>query len=447
MRLHSGRGACFVKHWVETALILDRLSELTAQGRAAAVATVVQISGSAYRRPGAKLLIEASGDTRGGVSGGCLESDVRAQALEVIRGAPNRLLHYDTGGDEETLWGLGLGCEGAVDVYVQRIDAAFMEGPGKQMHELARAGVPYAPITLLAGAGEGRTLVLARGVLSGTSGSSETDLALARRAGPLLEGDSGAERMGDAFVDVLRPPPRLFIFGAGDDAMPLARLARQNGFEVTVVDHRPAYLTAERFPPPLHLCLRRPSDGVAGLPLTISRRNFAVVQTHALAHDRDWLRALADQPLAYIGLLGPRVRKEQVLREVALDSGEALRAHRPRPRRRRPRAGGGQHRGRDAGGARAPRAFAPARPASGHPCLVSASPAWSSPPAFPAAWARTRCCSSSAGRAWCAGPSAPRLRPGSIPSSRWSVTRADASARSSKGSPAPCWRTPTTRGE
>jgi len=309
-----------VKHWVETALILDRLSELTAEGHAAAVATVVQISGSAYRRPGAKLLIEEDGTTRGGVSGGCLESDVRAQAVEVLRGAPNRLLHYDTGGDEETLWGLGLGCEGAVDVYVQRIDRAFMDGPGKQMHELARAGVPFAPITLLAGAAEGRTLVLARGVLSGTSGSAETDLALARRAGPLLEGDGGSERMGDAFVDVLRPPPRLFLFGAGDDAIPLARLAAQSGFEVTVVDHRPAYLTRERFPPPLHLSLRRPESGVSGLPLTISRRNFAVVQTHALSHDRDWLRALADQPLAYIGLLGPRVRKEQVLREVALDA-------------------------------------------------------------------------------------------------------------------------------
>ena len=318
--MDSWPGGLFVKHWVETALILDRLSELTAEGHAAALATVIHISGSAYRRPGAKLLIEEDGTTSGGVSGGCLESDVRAQALEVLRGAPNRLLHYDTGGDEETLWGLGLGCEGAVDVYVQRIDRVFMDGPGKQMHELARAGVPFAPITLLAGAGEGRTLVLARGVLSGTSGSQDADLALARRAGPLLEGDGGAERMGDAFVDVLRPPPRLFVFGAGDDAIPLARLAAQSGFEVTVVDHRPAYLTKERFPPPLHLSLRRPSSGVSGLPLTISRRNFAVVQTHALSHDRDWLRALADQPLAYIGLLGPRVRKEQVLREVAVDA-------------------------------------------------------------------------------------------------------------------------------
>ena len=311
-----------MKHWVETAAILDQLSKLVAAGKPAALATVVRISGSAYRRPGAKLLVEDSGITYGGVSGGCLESDVRAQGLEILRGAPNRLLHYDTGSDEETLWGLGLGCEGAVDVYVQRIDASWMDGAGRQMREWLAAGTPFAPITVLAGPLAGRTFVLAKGALGGGSGSADADRDLVHRASPLLEGDGGGqvlERGGEsAFVDVLRPPPRLFIFGAGDDARPLAALALQAGFEVTVVDHRPAYLTAERFPPPLRLVLRRPSDGLAGIPLGISRRNFAVVQTHALAHDRDWLRALTDQPLAYLGLLGPRGRKEHVLRELQL---------------------------------------------------------------------------------------------------------------------------------
>lgn len=317
-----------MKHWVETAAILDRLSKLVAEGHCAALATVVRISGSAYRRPGAKLLIEESGVTQGGVSGGCLEADVRGQAEEILRGRPPRMLHYETSSDEETLWGLGLGCEGAVDVYVQRIDAPWMEGPGRQMRELASAGVPFSPITLIRGPLEGRTLVLARGALAGSSGSDALDLELSQRAGPILEGDGGAVTLetGEhaAFVDVLRPPPRLFIFGAGDDARPLASLAATAGFEVTVVDHRPAYLTPDRFPPPLRLALRRPSDGVAGLPFSISRRNFAVVQTHALVHDRDWMRALADQPLAYVGLLGPRVRREEVLGDLAVDGAKVF---------------------------------------------------------------------------------------------------------------------------
>jgi xanthine dehydrogenase accessory factor len=317
-----------VKHWVETVAILDRLSKLIAEGNCAALATVVRISGSAYRRPGAKLLIEGSGVTHGGVSGGCLESDVRAQGLEVVRGAAPRMLHYQTSSDEETLWGLGLGCEGALDVYLQRIDPAWMEGPGKLMRELASAGVPFAPITIVRGPLEGRTFVLARGALAGSSGAAALDLDLSQRAGPILEGDGGAVTLESgehgAFVDVLRPPPRLLVFGAGDDARPLASLAATAGFEVTIVDHRPAYLTPDRFPPPLRLALRRPSDGVAGLPLNISRRNFAVVQTHALVHDRDWMRALADQPLAYLGLLGPRVRREEVLGEVAVDAAKVF---------------------------------------------------------------------------------------------------------------------------
>jgi len=236
------------------------------------------------------------------------------------------MLHYDTGSDEETLWGLGLGCEGAVDVYLQRIDATFMDGPGKQMRDLLAGSIPFAPITVTSGPQEGRTLVFTRGALLGTSGSPELDRQLSQRAGPILEGDGGGEvvELGDdaAFIDVLRPPPRLFIFGAGDDSRPLSALALQAGFEVTVVDHRPAYLTVDRFPPPLRLALRRPSEGVSGLPFTISRKNFAVVQTHALAHDRDWLRALAAQPLAYLGLLGPRVRKEQVLRALSWDDAK-----------------------------------------------------------------------------------------------------------------------------
>jgi xanthine dehydrogenase accessory factor len=312
-----------VKHWAETTAILDRLSELTLRGGSAVLATVIRIAGSAYRRPGAKLLIEEDGITQGGVSGGCLESDVRAHALRILGGAENRMLHYDTGSDEETLWGLGLGCEGAVDVYLQRIDAAFMvEGPGKQMRELLVAGVPFASITFLHGRSEGKTLVFARGSLAGSCGSPDVDLELSERAGALLEGDGGAdviEAGHAAFVDVLRPPPRLFIFGAGDDARPLAALAAATGFEVTVVDHRPAYLNAQRFPPPLRLSVRRPSDGVAGLPLGIARKNFAVVQTHSLAHDRDWLRSLSGQPLAYVGLLGPRSRRQVVLRALDWD--------------------------------------------------------------------------------------------------------------------------------
>src|SRR5512132_634838 len=99
-----------MNHWKETAEILARVTELTAAGRRAALATVVRISGSAYRRPGAKFLIEESGDTLGSVSGGCLEADVREVAKAVLETGLPSLRHYSTGADEDVIWGLGLGC-------------------------------------------------------------------------------------------------------------------------------------------------------------------------------------------------------------------------------------------------------------------------------------------------------------------------------------------------
>src|SRR5881275_1897345 len=113
------RGTGGMNHWKETAEILGRLAELTAAGGRAALATVVSISGSAYRRPGAKFLIEETGGTLGSVSGGCLEADVREIAKGVMEtGAPS-LRHYSTGADEDMVWGLGLGCNGLVDVLIK----------------------------------------------------------------------------------------------------------------------------------------------------------------------------------------------------------------------------------------------------------------------------------------------------------------------------------------
>jgi xanthine/CO dehydrogenase XdhC/CoxF family maturation factor len=296
-----------VKHWHETAAILDRVARIVETGERAAIATVVRISGSAYRRPGAKFLVERDGKTSGGVSGGCLEADVREVALQLLREGPPRLLHYDTGSDEETVWGLGLGCEGAVDIFVQPVGAEFIRGPGARMRELLASGTafgvaaPFAVTTVVKGPQLGEVEI-----------AREDDLPKESRI---------EERGSDTvFVDVLSPPPVLVIFGAGDDAKPLSILAAEAGFEVTVVDHRRGYLTPERFPPPTRLVLRRSEEGISGL----GPRHFAVVQTHALVHDREWLRALLSQPLAYLGLLGPRARKEEILRQLGSKETERV---------------------------------------------------------------------------------------------------------------------------
>ena len=282
-----------MKRWRETAAIFDRVVRLVDAGERAAIATVVRIDGSAYRRPGAKFLVEKGGATRGGVSGGCLEADVRENALGLLEDGGSRLLHYDTGSDDETVWGLGLGCEGTVDIFVQAVGPGF---PAAQALRLMNAhggfdtAEPFSITTVIEGPSAGKTTI-----------------------GPAAD----ASRVeGDVFVDALQPPPVLCIFGAGDDAQPLASLALENGFDVTVIDHRRGYLTAERFPPPVRLVQRRSSEGVPAL----GEHHYAVIQTHSLQHDKEWLRALLPMPLAYLGLLGPAGRRDEVLKQLGTAS-------------------------------------------------------------------------------------------------------------------------------
>jgi xanthine dehydrogenase accessory factor len=293
-----------MKHWKETEQILGRAAELTAQGQPAALATVVRIAGSAYRRPGAKFLVEAGGGTIGGVSGGCLEADVCEVARAVMRTGAPRLLHYDTGSDDSTVWGLGLGCNGTVDVFVQPASALLAGG-----------------LLALEDQGGAETDEVA----SSPAGPTELDARLHRLADQrLARGESGLDEIGAdlVFTDVLLPPPRLFVFGAGDDARPLVAFAARVGFQVIVVDHREAYLTTERFPDARRLVRQRPDDG-GSLP-GLGPRASAVVMNHSLALDRGWLARLRAGGAAYIGVLGPRARIEEILRQAGAAGDERV---------------------------------------------------------------------------------------------------------------------------
>src|SRR5260370_42604699 len=143
----SGAGTrAAMNHWKETAEILSRLAEVAAAGRRAALATVVDIVGSAYRRPGAKFLIEDTGRTLGGVSGGCLEADVREVANAVVETGRPSLRHYNTG-DEDVVWGLGLGCNGLVDVFVQPATEGPLAALAGTLRELFAGDGPAALAT------------------------------------------------------------------------------------------------------------------------------------------------------------------------------------------------------------------------------------------------------------------------------------------------------------
>ncbi len=318
-----------MKHWQETSQILGRVVELAAAGRGAALATVVRIRGSAYRRAGAKLLVEESGATRGGVSGGCLEVDVREIALTVLSEGVPRFRHYDTGGDDRTVWGLGLGCNGAVDIFIQPVTTGDVLETARGVRMLLAGDAAFAVSTVVRGPSTalGRMLVSGDGPPAGSTELPDLNREITERAQAVLAaGESQFYEIGSAgvFTEVHVPPPRLVICGAGDDAISLATFASRVGYRVTVVDHRPAYLSRERFPD-AELVDRRSTDGVDGLPL--GARTHAVVMTHSFAHDREWIRELLQADVPYIGLLGPVARRDAILEQI--DAREADRLFAP----------------------------------------------------------------------------------------------------------------------
>jgi xanthine dehydrogenase accessory factor len=329
-----------LKHWQEMADILDRVVELGRQGRATALAMVTQISGSAYRRPGAKLLVDAGGGFLGGVSGGCLEEDVREIGIGVLQSGTNRVLHYDTGTDETKLWGLGLGCDGEVDILVQPIPVASAVEPGgtwARVRALLDGDVPFAVATMVEEGQPSGTIVVGVG---GRLAGALTNGAPGREPGPdgaALEAevvriaaaalDGGRSRLDTlgarrVFTDVLLPPPKLLVCGASDDARPTVALAATVGFRVFVADHRPAYLTQARYPAAQRLFLTRPEEEAPGLPA--DRDTFAVIKTHSLMRDTAWVKRLAATDLPFIGVLGPRARIQRIAAELGLTQDPRL---------------------------------------------------------------------------------------------------------------------------
>ncbi|HYM71225.1 MAG TPA: XdhC/CoxI family protein [bacterium] len=312
--------------------ILDRLVALRARGEKAAIATVVRVRGSTYRREGARLLILPDGRTEGSISGGCLEGDVAEIASEVLATGQPRLVNYDLTSDDEAVWGLGLGCNGAIDVFVEAVaDARADEAVAllRDSMEHRRAIVLVTVLTAAPGgpAPGARVCVPADGEVRGTLGggldaravaAARRHLAAGRSAVLSLQAPGGA---AEVFVEVVTPPLPLLICGAGHDVLPVVRLAHQLGWWVMVADSRPAYATRDRFPDADEVVLA--DDAEVASKVRIDRDTFVVLMTHNYLHDLALLRGLLATPARYIGLLGPRRRTERLLSDLAKE-GVAL---------------------------------------------------------------------------------------------------------------------------
>jgi xanthine dehydrogenase accessory factor len=309
--------------------VLAAIESLSAKGERMALATIVAVRGSTYRRPGARLLVPEDGAPVGNISGGCLEGDVTDMARIVMEEGTARLAGWDLTADDDAVWGLGLGCNGAIEVFIEPAEqAAQVAGALRMALEEER---PISVVTVLESARPGiepgaRLVVKPQGDAEGTLGDGESDAAAlaAAREQLALEKSEIRTLPGDvrAFVEVLEPPLRLLICGAGHDAIPMVRAAAGLGWNAVVVDDRAVFLSKERYPEAAaFIHVEAPEDVAKTAP--IDAHTFAVVMTHNFLRDKEYLRSLLSSPVSYIGMLGPAARTERLLMELR-DEGVAI---------------------------------------------------------------------------------------------------------------------------
>jgi xanthine/CO dehydrogenase XdhC/CoxF family maturation factor len=277
------------------------------------LATVVATAGSTYRKPGARMLIMADRSYLGLLSGGCLEADLKLHAQEVLESGVPRAIEYDMRGPDDILFGIGAGCEGAMRVLLEPA------GPGSP------AAAALAAAGRATQAGQPASLV-------SVHESAEVPLGTYDAAPPLpsvlshavaqslgegvsraMDWEEGGRRTR-AFVQVLAPPPHVLICGAGPDAQPVVSAARALGWQVSVVDHRPAYAVAADFPgADVKLC----DPHLLRSVVAVERCHAAVVMSHHLPSDASYLRELGQAGVpAYVGLLGPEARRRRLAQEL-----------------------------------------------------------------------------------------------------------------------------------
>jgi xanthine dehydrogenase accessory factor len=298
--------------------IIEKLNSLE-ETEKAILATVVDVEGSGYRRPGARMLIDRNGYGIGTVSGGCLEADVLERAKKVLETGEPTVITYDTTKDENSVFGFGMGCRGVVRIFLEEIskENIFFEFLKTQITERK----PFRMATLISSNAEPHQI--------GARFFRQDSKITFRAVNPQIPNELllklnelSADKtvfvetfdFGEVFFEMFDPPLELKLFGAGYDALPLIKFAKELGWRVAVVDHRPAYANRERLPE---------ADEIFATNIHHLKNEFfedensvAVIMTHNLERDREILPRLLKSSCLYVGALGPKKRTEKILSEA-----------------------------------------------------------------------------------------------------------------------------------
>jgi xanthine dehydrogenase accessory factor len=313
--------------------VVNALSRAAADSESVVLATVVRVTGSSYGGVGARMVIGNDGSTVGLVSGGCLESDLAEHARRVHVSGRAEVVTYDTRDDDDAPWGLGLGCNGLIEVLLEPLPPPRAKDVAAIIDQALSGDAPSVIATVIrVPDSEDGLPTLGSHALFGSDetqsiGDWGTGSTLADAAEHVNEAISAGRRglvreFGPVEVafEVVMPAVRLIVCGTGPDAAPVARFASQLGWDVTVVDHRPlTEAHSKRFPGARVVECAEAVRVAEVLPLTT--RTAAVVMSHHFPRDRAYVQALLAANVAYLGVLGPRARTERMLAELATGNG------------------------------------------------------------------------------------------------------------------------------
>jgi xanthine/CO dehydrogenase XdhC/CoxF family maturation factor len=307
--------------------IIKAFDEARRDNHRCALATVVHVDGSSYRRPGARMLVTDEGKLTGAISGGCLEGDALRKALLVLHQQKSMLVTYDTNDEDDAKFGAGLGCNGILQVLIEPIIPEDTDNPIELLRSLlnARENAVLATVFSLQQKREiqkGTCLLMREDrFISLLSNEEPINDFLMSDAKKVLSLKSSAFRhyvFGkneiNAFIEIVRPPVSLVVIGAGNDTVSLIKMADILGWDITIADGRPSYAKPEKFVPSCKVIVAKPETVLE--KLQVDEQTAFVLMTHNYPYDLAMLKEIIKTRARYIGSLGPRKKLDRMLRDL-----------------------------------------------------------------------------------------------------------------------------------
>jgi xanthine/CO dehydrogenase XdhC/CoxF family maturation factor len=296
-------------------------------GKSVALASVVHLDGSSYRRPGARMLVSDEGELTGAISGGCLEGDALRKAMHAITQKSNRLVTYDTSNEDDMSIGIQLGCAGVIQVLFESINPNDVANP-IQLIRKALAIRQHAVLLTLFDLTDKKNiqpgtclLMESDGHVSGSQPFSILQDTLLEEMRLVLQSGNSVFRQFNgedfsitAFIEYLQPPVTMVVVGAGNDAIPMMQIADTLGWNVRVVDGRNTHAKPERFVSACQVLVSKPEQVLEQIPM--DERTVFVMMTHNYNYDLAMLKALLHSNTPYIGMLGPKKKLDRMLDEL-----------------------------------------------------------------------------------------------------------------------------------